>query len=144
MDQQKIDQCLRELGVTPGALAAIRGAANFDDATAKLAALKQMVKTNFKRLALELHPDRNGGDAAKTELFKALVQVQKDVDVLEIRRAPPQPVYTPPTFQHVVISYYGTPSQGFHRPVTPSAASAATTAATMYPSGQVYVRFTRS
>lgn len=58
-----------------------------------LSDLKDQVKHTFRKLALELHPDRTGGDEAKTALFKELVQAREAFENIEVRpAAPPPPV----------------------------------------------------
>jgi len=90
----RILAALQELGIqVPQDLNAIRSAPSFAEAQARLQALKERVNRNFRKLAFELHPDRTGNDPARTERFKALVQVKEDLDKLKLQHMPrPQPM----------------------------------------------------
>lgn len=37
-------------------------------------------RKNYKKVAREYHPDKNGGDEAKTEMFQAVTQVMEEID----------------------------------------------------------------
>lgn len=81
-------QAYRLLGITEAELKDI-SKLSFRDAEALLQKLKIKAKKNYKRLAFELHPDRNGGDETKTALYCLLTRVQHDFDKREAR----PPVY---------------------------------------------------
>jgi hypothetical protein len=49
---------------------------------------KARAKTNFRKLAFELHPDRQGGDEAR---FKELAGIWNRLKDIEISLQPPQP-----------------------------------------------------
>jgi hypothetical protein len=69
-----------------------------DAAAVKLDELKERVRKNFRRLALELHPDRTGGDPVKTERFKLLVSVKDEFEKLQLAPSPAHPqIVRPPT-----------------------------------------------
>jgi hypothetical protein len=100
MDQAHVFEMLRALGVNyPADIRAIEQMP-FEQGEKALEALKERVRKNFRQLAFELHPDRTGNDAAKTERFKALAQVRERLDKMTLRRAP---VVPPPqvVFIHV-------------------------------------------
>lgn len=59
---------------------------------AKLKELQARAKKAFRRLALELHPDRTGNDPAKADRFRRLVEVHEFIAGLEMRRPQPQRV----------------------------------------------------
>lgn len=90
----RILEALQELGVqVPQDIDAIRTAPSFAEAQNRLTVLKERIHKNFRKLAFELHPDRTGGDEAKTEHFKLLVQIKDDFDKVRLQQAPrPQPV----------------------------------------------------
>lgn len=44
--------------------------------------LKRRARLNYKRAALDLHPDRTGGDPAKTEMFHAVSELLSEVSDL--------------------------------------------------------------
>jgi len=71
MDQATVFQLLARLGVTAADLSRIQGAP-YPASARLLAELKARVGAAWKKLAFELHPDRNGGSAEKTELFNKL------------------------------------------------------------------------
>ena len=92
LDQAKVQQALHALGVTPQALELIRRSP-FEDAKRQLAQLKVASKKQYRRLALELHPDRTSGDKIKEELFKLVDRVHQDFQKLEVRPPAPRPVW---------------------------------------------------
>jgi hypothetical protein len=92
-------KALEALGVTNLALNAVRRAP-FSQAQALLKDLKAQARRNYKKLALELHPDRTQGDKAKAEFFVLLGRVLEDLDKTTIQPAPVVPrmqvAYAPP------------------------------------------------
>lgn len=91
LDQKQIHEVLQVLGVTPSDLEGLR-LLNPDSARTRLAELKECVRRNFRRLALELHPDRTGGDAKKTELFKLYCTVKEEFEKIQLKpQAPNRP-----------------------------------------------------
>ena len=92
LDPVRLAGALQELGITPAALHAIRSARP-DQAKAMLEELKQVAKSRYRKLAFELHPDRNNGDPEKTAKFAFLSQVIKQVESMEVRPAPPPPPF---------------------------------------------------
>jgi hypothetical protein len=86
----KLAQALIDLGVTPAAIHQIRYAP-FPQAQELLKRLKEQAKKAFRRLALELHPDRTGGDTEKAARFAFLTTVIKQVEAMEVPPPPPQP-----------------------------------------------------
>lgn len=86
---------MQELGVlVPDDFLAIQRAP-VARATEMLVALKTKVRQNFHRLSLELHPDLNGGDPAKTERFKVLAIIKAQVDEIGVHAAPRHSVPMP-------------------------------------------------
>jgi hypothetical protein len=82
---------LHDLGVTPEAIEAVGRERDPARAEALLSALKETARKSFRRLAFELHPDRNPDDPEKARLFVALTKVAEYVQALELPR-PPEPV----------------------------------------------------
>ena len=64
----------------------------FPQAQTLLQELKTKARRNYKRLALELHPDRTQGDEVKAQLFVLLGQVLEELDKTTVHPPPPQPV----------------------------------------------------
>jgi hypothetical protein len=96
VDQQKLAEALRALGVMPHSLDAIRRAP-FSDAQRLMQELKDQAKKAYRKLSLELHPDRTGNDPEKTAQFTFLGNVLADIQKLEVR--PPAPVMPRVQFQ---------------------------------------------
>ena len=97
LDPARFSAALIDLGVTPAALHVIRFAPP-GQGPVLLAELKLAAKSRYRKLALLLHPDHNGGDAAKTERFSFLAQVIRQVESMEWRPMPqpPPPIPQPP------------------------------------------------
>jgi hypothetical protein len=90
LDKATRIRCLQDLGiVVPNDFLAIQRAP-IAEAEKLLIALKTKVKHNFHRLCLELHPDVNGGDQAKTERFKSLAIIKAEVDKIGVHERPTQ------------------------------------------------------
>ena len=81
-------QAYRLLGITETELKDL-SKLSFREAEALLQKLKLRAKKNYKRLAFELHPDRNGDDPEKTALYCLVTRVQQEFDKKEAR----PPVY---------------------------------------------------
>ena len=84
---------LRQLGVEISDLERLHRVP-YEDAVKLLEALKERVRRNWKRLAFELHPDRTGGDPAKTQIFRDLTALR---DRFEQMQAPRNPEPVQPT-----------------------------------------------
>jgi len=87
---------LRELGVNiPHDIDAIRRSATYEAAQQALIELKKRVNENFRRLAKDLHPDLNGGDANKTAWFTLISRMKAEIDRVQLPPPPPpRPVLT--------------------------------------------------
>lgn len=85
---------LRELGAGEDVISGIVYAPSREEAERRLAAMKQVVKVRFRASALELHPDRTGGDPVKTERFKLLAGAAEraaEIELPEVQApAPPR------------------------------------------------------
>ena len=84
-------RAFQALGVTQQAINGIRGAA-FPVAKQLLKQLQDQVHKTYRKLALELHPDRTGGDSEKEALFKLVSQVHDDFLKLSVRSTQPRPM----------------------------------------------------
>lgn len=140
-DRQRIERGLRALGISSGDFQAIRTATTLEVAQATLEAVKVKVRKAYKKLALDLHPDRTNGDPEKTDLFRVVTSVKNDIEALTIDRALPPPP-PQPMVPVIVIQYNGV---GRPPPGHPAAnggvrqwrhgAGSATTTVTMWPAG---------
>lgn len=93
IDPAVLHGALADLGVFPADLEQLRRMP-LEAGRQRLEALKEQVRHNFKKLALQLHPDVTGGDQAKEARFK-LISRTKD-DFLKLRLEPrPQPMMRP-------------------------------------------------
>jgi hypothetical protein len=86
------------LGILPLDWQRVQRAPNLEAAKNELEHIKERAKKAFKKLALELHPDMNGGDEEKTVKFKQLNEALQILDKLQIRPPPrpPPPMARPP------------------------------------------------
>jgi hypothetical protein len=100
IDQAKTTQALGLLGVSASDFEAMRRVP-FAQAQEMLRVVKERVRKNFRRLVLELHPDRTGNDPEKTEQFKVLAQIFADFNKLEVR--PPAPM--PPVSRQTPVTW---------------------------------------
>lgn len=86
------ERALTALGITQSDLNAIRSAP-IDQAQTLLQELKKKAHRQYKKLALELHPDRTQGDKDKAEFFVLLGRVLEEFDKVTVYPIPqPQPV----------------------------------------------------
>ena len=101
-------EILGMLGLCPADFTHIRRLP-FSRAKEALGVLKERAKKAFRKLAPELHPDRNGGNAQKTELFKKLNQLVREIDGLGITSSPPLQQNEAPTTEISSDLSVGTP-----------------------------------
>jgi len=80
---------LAELGILPQDIAVVRSVP-FPQAQVHLQGLKVKAKKAYKMLALDLHPDRTGGDPVKAEKFQLLTEVLDTFERFKIE--PPAPI----------------------------------------------------
>jgi len=127
------------MDLTPEDFHGVRQAPSLEEAQRRLAIVKEKVKTGFRKLAIQLHPDHTNGDPEKTELFKLLVTLKNDIDKLQVERQPPQvpPMHMGTVTRVVVVNYY---PRGPHQAVNiprprASTQQQAVATATMHPGG---------
>lgn len=88
MDQVTLFRALGALGVHPQDLENLRRIP-YQHAVEGLKKIQEGVKPQYKKLALELHPDRTGGDESKAKLFSEITMANKWLQDLQM--APPPP-----------------------------------------------------
>jgi len=87
MDPQDFQQGVLALGIIRSDIDQLRELP-FEDAQARLEEIQARAKKRYRKLALELHPDRNNGDEVKAKLFNLVTQVNKQLQDLKIVRRP--------------------------------------------------------
>lgn len=91
MDQTTLVRALVALGVPPQSLEDLRRVP-FPQAAEALKRIQDDAKPRYKKLAFELHPDRTGGNEAKTRMFSEVTAANKWLQELRIQPPAPQPV----------------------------------------------------
>lgn len=84
-------RAMQLLGLRQEDFRAVETAPSFEEGVRRLDELKGRVKKAFRRVALELHPDRTNNDPAKTEDFKLASSAADEIDKLALRRPQPRP-----------------------------------------------------
>ena len=90
MDQTTLVRALTSLGVQVQDIERLR-AIPFPQAVEGLKRIQEGTKSRYRKLAFELHPDRTGGDEAKTLLFSEVTAANRWLQNLQVQ-PPPQPV----------------------------------------------------
>lgn len=106
LTQQQVEEGLRLMGLSMADIQWPTRSGNLEEAKQRLVALKAKAKTGFRRAAMDLHPDRTGGDEAKSELFRVVCALNDDIEKLEMQdRSTPPP--RPPMRVHVHVQHRG-------------------------------------
>jgi hypothetical protein len=90
MDQATMMRALGTLGVHLQDIENLRRLP-FPHAVEGLKRIQDEAKPRYKKLAFELHPDRTGGDEAKTLLFSEVTTANKWLQELQVQPPPPRP-----------------------------------------------------
>lgn len=128
IDPVKLQAALADLGVFPADLDALRRMP-LEKGRERLVELKELVGRNFKKAALQLHPDVTGGDAIKEAKFKFLSTVKDDFLKLRLENRPvmqmpmPMPVPHPTAGVRVVRVVTWTAASAAHYGATNSTTS---------------------
>lgn len=106
----QLSKAMQLLSLTPNDFRVIEQAPSFEAGQQMLAGLKERVKKQFRKVALELHPDRTNNDPAKTDDFKLVSAVVDDIERLAFSRPPPRPQQMRVVFVRMQVGYSGTGS----------------------------------
>lgn len=87
MSQDKLTYLLRMLDVSTQEVERLWQLPHADALT-QMNLLKDKVHKNWRKMALQLHPDRTNGDPEKTELFQELTQIKDFIEGFKL----PEPV----------------------------------------------------
>lgn len=141
VEKEALENGLRAMGITPADFHAVRQARSHEEAVAALAAVKDKVRKAYKKLAFELHPDRNPGDLEKEALFKVIGKIRTDVEALELRTVPLIPVLPMVPVVFIEFRNFGGAPRG---PAPPGqqhkVGDVATTTVTQWPAGVSFHR----
>jgi uncharacterized protein YeeX (DUF496 family) len=78
--KQEIELAEKWLGFSLKSFEFIQTVRSLEEAQVILLDVQKKIRANWKRVALELHPDRTGNDEEKTKIFKALSNVVDEVE----------------------------------------------------------------
>jgi hypothetical protein len=92
MTREEESRLLSLLGIFPPDFQRVQRAPSFEQAKQELELLKERARKGFRKVAIELHPDQNGGDEMKTETFKQLNGLVQKIEKLQLRPPQPRPV----------------------------------------------------
>ena len=93
LTDSELDEVMCVLGLDARDFMAVRGAGSIEEAVGVLRVLKDKARRGFRKAALHLHPDHNGGDAEKTALFIRAKSVVDHIEGMRVRERPrPVPV----------------------------------------------------
>lgn len=83
MTNQAILAAADALMIAPATVRAVfLGTPDPGEARTRWEALRKSARGRFRRLALELHPDRNAGDERKAEQLRAVIEVYRQFEKL--------------------------------------------------------------
>lgn len=101
LSDAQIRRAMQLLGFQQGDFRAVQTAPSFEAGQKALEELKTRAKKQFRKVAMDLHPDRTNNDPAKTEDFKLVSVVVEELDKLALRRPQPRPQI------HIVFQSFG-------------------------------------
>lgn len=112
----------------------------FEQAQTSLEAMKVEAKKRYRKLALELHPDRTGGDEDKIKLFRIVTEVNNQIQAITLRQRLQKPVHRvvvqtvyinrQPPIQQVRVQRRARPFQGFSNGVAVNTTNSTSTTTT--------------
>jgi hypothetical protein len=80
---------LEQLGITGADIVSVVHATTINEARDRLNQLKERARKRFYELALELHPDRTGGDETKAREFYRLAEAYRIFSEVQPMQAVP-------------------------------------------------------
>jgi hypothetical protein len=89
LNNTELGEVMAILGLVPQDFMVVKQAKDLNEAREVLKLVKEKARKGFKKAALRLHPDHNGGDEQKTALFIRTKAVLDHLDKLEVRPPPP-------------------------------------------------------
>jgi len=84
LNPRLLEDLLLQMGFTPEDFNSIRRAQTRVEAVQKLEGLKARFKIAFRKKVPELHPDRTGGDRAKSEQLQQLLEFARELERTQI------------------------------------------------------------
>lgn len=84
MNSKLLEDLLLQMGFTSEDFNSIRRAQTRVEAVQRLESLKARFKIAFRKKVLELHPDRTGGDQAKSEQLLQLLEFARELEKTQI------------------------------------------------------------
>lgn len=135
MDQAKANRYAAQLGLTPQRLQALQSLPTFEEASRYLEELKKDVRTQYRKLVFQYHPDRNQGDPAASEILRDLGEVLRSIEALNIQPRAPQPV-----IQIHFVHMQQSPAQAHARTAPSYSTTSATQTTTYYAHRVAFVR----
>lgn len=88
ISQEEFQRGLAMLNSSIADFRRVTAAASLEQATSQLDDLKKRLKREFRRKALELHPDRTGGDPDKANDFVLIQKVLEAAEQFQVTRRP--------------------------------------------------------
>ena len=93
LPRERVQELLALIGLSADDFARIRAEADEGRARALLEDLQARAKRGYKRAALDLHPDRTGGDADKAATFAELGPLVAEIEALRVVRRPRHQIF---------------------------------------------------
>ncbi len=106
-DQATVIQALKDLGVNMPTDLQVIQQTPYVQAVGMFDELKKKVKKAYRRLVVELHPDRTGNDPEKEQKFKVIKYAYEEFNKLQLHPPVPRPMMRMPMQPMMVINGNG-------------------------------------
>ncbi len=93
LTEDEARRALHELGLSPLDFQRIHAAPSYDLKCRHLDGLKRAAKKGYRKAARRFHPDLQGDDEKKAELFRLVTESYRQIEQLKVR--PPRPIARP-------------------------------------------------